>query len=408
MVSTPADEPLRTSGLSQELSQKLDYFGQMIPRCLEHARSAQAQGRPIVGMMCEFTPRELIMAAGAVPVCMCGGSSRTVPAAEPDLPSNLCPLIKSTYGYRMLRSNPFMEMADLIVAETTCDGKKKMYELLGQTRPMYVIELSQKAESVHSLKFWENELRRFRLFLQERFNVEVTDDSIREAIRVMNRERQLRRQLAQVMQANDPPITGRQLLDCRSIISGMAEDFTHYQKLFDHLKTQPGGGYGGRTRVLLTGVPVPHGAERVVEIIENNGGLIVCFENCSGLKPILEDVDEQIQDPIAALAVKYFQVPCSVMTQNDRRMEMIRSMVRQYRPHCVIDLVWHACLTYDIESTRLRRVVEEELGLPYLRIDTDYSPSDSARIATRVAALFESTRSRGSSPMINTRTPFSS
>jgi len=35
-------------------------------------------------------------------------------------------------------------MADLIVAETTCDGKKKMYELMGQTRPVYVLELPQK------------------------------------------------------------------------------------------------------------------------------------------------------------------------------------------------------------------------------------------------------------------------
>ena len=56
----------------------------MIPNCLEYAKKAKAEGRPIVGIMCEYTPRELIMAAGAVPVCLCGGSEATIAAAEED------------------------------------------------------------------------------------------------------------------------------------------------------------------------------------------------------------------------------------------------------------------------------------------------------------------------------------
>ena len=116
----------------------------MIEHCYEYAVAAKAAGRPVVGILCEYTPRELIMAAGGVPVCLCGGSAKTIPAAEQHLPANLCPLIKSTYGYHVLRSNPFLEMADLVVGETTCDGKKKMYELMAETRPMYVLELPHK------------------------------------------------------------------------------------------------------------------------------------------------------------------------------------------------------------------------------------------------------------------------
>jgi benzoyl-CoA reductase/2-hydroxyglutaryl-CoA dehydratase subunit BcrC/BadD/HgdB len=83
------------------------------------------------------------------------------------------------------------------------------------------------------------------------------------------------------------------------------------------------------------------------------------------------------------------------MTPNDRRLETLRQLARQYRPQCVIELIWQACLTYDVESHRVRRLAEEELHLPYLRIETDYSPSDSARIATRVEALFETVRGKG-------------
>jgi benzoyl-CoA reductase/2-hydroxyglutaryl-CoA dehydratase subunit BcrC/BadD/HgdB len=142
-------------------------------------------------------------------------------------------------------------------------------------------------------------------------------------------------------------------------------------------------------------VPLPHGAERVLDIIEDSGGLVVCMENCTGLKPILEDVDEQAPDPLQAIADKYFHLPCSVMTRNDRRRDVLRRLVEQYRPHCIIELVWQGCLTYDVESYRVRRLAEEELKLPYLKIQTDYTPSDSARISVRIEALFEMVRSAG-------------
>jgi benzoyl-CoA reductase/2-hydroxyglutaryl-CoA dehydratase subunit BcrC/BadD/HgdB len=137
-----------------------------------------------------------------------------------------------------------------------------------------------------------------------------------------------------------------------------------------------------------------HGAERVLDIVEGSGGLVVCMETCTGLKPLLEDVDAAASDPMRALAEKYFHLPCSVMTPNDRRLDTLRQLIATYRPQCIIELIWQACLTYDVESYRVRRLVEEEFGLPYLRIETDYSPSDSARIGVRVEALLETVRDR--------------
>ena len=116
------------------------------------------------------------------------------------------------------------------------------------------------------------------------------------------------------------------------------------------------------------------------------------MENCTGIKPLLEDVNAEAEDLIEAIAEKYYHLPCSVMTANDRRMESLRALAKTYRPQCVIELIWQSCLTYDVESSRIRELVEGELQLPYLRIETDYSPSDSARIAVRVEALYETAR----------------
>ncbi len=370
------------------------WFGNMIGNCLAYAQEEHAKGRPIVGIMCEYTPRELIMAAGAIPVCLCGGSPDTIPDAEQDLPTNLCPLIKSTYGYHLQKSNPFLEMAALIVAETTCDGKKKMYELMSDSRPMHILELPQKPDDPDALAHWVAELRKFKETLESTFGVSITDCKLREAMTTMNRERALRRALAELMKADGPALTGRQLIEFKSSISGRCADFAQYEAL---LQQHGNNGHcpenAKRPRVLMTGVPMAHGAERVLEIIEDAGGLVVAMENCTGVKPIIEDVDLEAADPLQAIAEKYFNLPCSVMTKNDARLGLMRELTEQYRPDCVVELIWQACLTYDVESTRIKRLAEEELGLPYLRIEADYSAADTARIRVRVEALLETVRS---------------
>ena len=413
---------------AEALPEPLAWFAGMMDHCYDYAEAAKTEGRPIVGILCEFTPREVILAAGAVPVCLCGGSAATIPEAEQFLPANLCPLIKSTFGHLVKRSNPFLEWADLVVAETTCDGKKKMFELMGATKPMYVLELPQKADDPDALERWTHEVRKLKEHLEQRFHTNITDEKLRDAIRLMNRERGLRRQLADFMTADNPRLTGRQLIEFKSIISGIEADLQQYERairLFGgdqapgvlseqegrarhsvraDLEHREDGAQGTarptigkpRVRVMLTGVPIVHGAERVLEIIENAGAVVVCMENCTGLKPILEDVDLKEPDPIRAIARKYYHLPCSVMTLNTRRFESLRALAAKFRPQCVIELVWQACLTYDIESFHVRKLAEEELRLPYLKITTDYSPSDSARITARVEALLETVRLKSS------------
>jgi benzoyl-CoA reductase/2-hydroxyglutaryl-CoA dehydratase subunit BcrC/BadD/HgdB len=402
MISDPS-QPL--SAARNELPDPAAWFGGMIDHCYDYAEAAKSAGRPIVGIMCEFTPREIILAAGGVPVCLCGGSAATIPAAEQYLPANLCPLIKSTFGYHVTGKNPFLNWSDLVVAETTCDGKKKMFELMGASKPMYVLELPQKAEEPDALEHWVLEMRNLRQHLATRFATEITEAKLIEAIQLMNRERGLRRQLADLMVLETPPLTGRQLLDFKSIISGVEADLQQYERALEHYGqanakvTDHASRITNGTppvRVLLTGVPLVHGAERVLELIEGSGAVVVCMENCTGLKPILEDVDLEAEpDPIRAIARKYYHLPCSVMTPNPRRFESLRALAAKFRPQCIIELVWQACLTYDVESWRVRKVVEEELRLPYLKITTDYSPSDSARITARVEALFEMVRAKG-------------
>lgn len=364
----------------------------MIDHCYDYASEAKEAGKPIVGIMCEFTPREIIMAAGAVPVCLCGGDADMIPPAERDLPANLCPLIKSTYGYLVEKANPFLEWADMVVAETTCDGKKKMFEILGETKATHILELPQKPNETDAFEHWLSELHKLKAALEARYGIKITDGMLRESVRTMNRERKLRRNLAETMKADNPPYTGRELLDHKSSISGLEPDLEQYQKAID--TASPRAVSPDTVRVLLTGVPVVHMAEKVVDLLESSGGLIVCMENCTGVKPIIEDVDENASDIMRAIAQKYFHLSCAVMTKNSSRIDLLRKLAKEYRAECIVDLIWQTCTTYEIESFQVKRLAEEELGLPFLRIVTDYSPSDAARLAVRIEALYETVRQR--------------
>lgn len=361
----------------------------MISECLEYAKSAKEAGRPIIGIMCEYAPREIINACGGVAICLCGGSQKTVESAEVDLSAGICPLIKSTYGYFLEKSNPFLEMADLLVAETTCDGKKKVFEIMGKEKECYTLELPQLSDAAASKEAWLNQCKSFASFLQERFSCEITDDKLRGAIRDFNKERQLRLDLAYLMTRKQPPLTGRELLGHNSIISPLPWAIERYeQSLTKYQGMTECSGHKDRKRVLLTGVPVVHGAERILELIESVGGIVVAQENCTGIKPLTPLVDPDAADPMVAIAEKYFSLPCSVMTPNAGREELLRKLVKDFSPDCIIDLSWQGCHTYDIESLMIREFSKAQ-GLPFLKIQTDYSTADTGQLTTRIQALLE-------------------
>jgi len=154
-------------------------------------------------------------------------------------------------------------------------------------------------------------------------------------------------------------------------------------------------------------VPLEHAGEAVVAVSQvgyrDHRPVVdvdeVCEARCDatgGIDAYSMGCDAEAEDPLRAIAAKYYHLPCSVMTENEGRRDSLRLLAGEYRPQCVVELIWQACLTYDVESHFVKKLVVDELGLPYLRIETDYSPSDTARISLRVQALFETAKAKSS------------
>jgi benzoyl-CoA reductase/2-hydroxyglutaryl-CoA dehydratase subunit BcrC/BadD/HgdB len=355
---------------------------------------AKKEGRKVIGYYCLFSPVEIALAAGAIPVSLCGSKDDPIEEAEKVLPRNLCPLIKSSYWSAATDTCPFFRLSDLVVGETTCDGKKKMFELLAQLRPLHILQLPQNQDPDTALPFWSHQIGKFKERLEKETGTRITDEKLSAAIRLTNKERKAKKDLMDLAKIKPSPVTGRELLtityktgffmDKRKGINLIHEFIDEIQ-----ISAQEGGSpfAPDAPRVLLTGVPVGLDSDKVIRLIERAGANVVCFESCGGYKSV-SLIDEE-KEPLQALAEKYLATPCSIMSPNTRRYELLAELIGAFSVNGVVDLTWQACHTYNVESYSIGRFVEEKFNLPFLHLETDYSESDTAQVRVRIEAFLE-------------------
>lgn len=379
--------------MSNKLPDVFESFNDTRKKGFLTMKEEKDKGRKVVGTFCTYTPRELIYAADAISVSLCSTSDETVPDAEKVLPKNLCPLVKSSYGFAITDKCPYMYFSDMIIGETTCDAKKKMYELLGEIKDTHVMQLPHSKNNF-SMALWKNELVELIKKLEEKFDVKITEDKIKEAIKLCNKERKAMKEFFNLAKLNPSPIKGADMHEAL-YSSNFKFDRELYineiKSLTNSLKEKYDKGETpfkkGTPRILITGCPTGGLVDKIVKQLEDAGSSVVCFENCVGTKNFEMLVDED-KEPIDAIAERYLNIPCSIMTPNDDRMNRIKEYIKDYNVDGVVDVTLTACHTYAIETEKVRRAVES-CGKSYLAVETNYSNSDAGQLKTRLEAFVE-------------------
>lgn len=347
---------------------------------------------PLVGAYCTYFPEEVAWAAGASTVGLCSTSDETMAEAEKDLPANLCPLIKSSYGFAKTDKCPFFYFSDVIVGETTCDGKKKMYELMDEIKPVYMMNLPNKQDE-KAKRYWAEEVYEFKQYMEEKFETEITEEKLRKAVKLGNDIRDAQKNIAQTMKLDPTPMSGLDLfhvtygsqfnMDKEKIpgeINALAKRIIdEYDP--DEREKKP--------RIVVTGCPMGGATEKVIKAIEDNGGAIVSFENCSGEKNFDRNVDLDQEDIVKALADRYIDIGCSVMSPDTNRFELLGRLIDEYQADGVVEMDLVACHTYNVEREKIKRFVQEEKKIPYTYVETDFGQADIGQLNTRMAAFIE-------------------
>ena len=274
-------------------------------------KELKEQGARVVGLFCSFVPVELVYAAGALPVGLCAFTEEPIPAAEADLPRNLCPLIKASYGFALTDTCPYFYFSDLVVGETTCDGKKKMFELLDEIKETYVMQLPHSREP-RALAFWRDEIIAFQKKLEDHFGVTITEEDIRRAIRQKNREREVMRRYLELGKLDPAPMSGYEMgtrVDAGSFSFDLEQRCDEIEARTAEVLADWEANYKGkpsdRPRLLVTGCPNAGVREKIIRAVEEMGASVVAFDTCNGIREKVEPVDENDPDVYSALARKY-------------------------------------------------------------------------------------------------------
>lgn len=380
---------------NHDLPKKFDEFVDARKQGFLAAKEYKENGGRLAGCLCSYTPQEVLDAGHIGAVSLCGTSNETIADAEVVLPKNLCPLIKSTYGFAYSEKCPYTYFSDIIIGETTCDGKKKMYELLNELKETYILQLPQGQGRAYAGDIWYEEVKLLIKKLEDKFGIEITDADLREAVKKRNKLRKAVCEMYNMQVTCPPAMYGTEMMMALQK-GGFTFDVDKQIEQIETLVAETKAAYeaGERPvpksakRILITGCPTGGVIQKVGMVVEHNGGVIVCLDDCGGERTRNRLIDENAEDIVRAISDSYLGINCSVMTPNEGRLENTKKMIEKYKVDGVIEVVLQACHTFNVEAYKTREMVEE-LGVPYLKLETDYSPTDSGQIETRIAAFIE-------------------
>jgi len=368
---------------------------------IKELQAHKAAGGKVVGTFCVYVPEEIILAAGGICVGLCAGTDFSAKEAEAVLPPNLCPLIKSAVGFKVGKLCPYFESSDLIVGETTCDGKKKAWEVLGKYHPMHVMELPHtKSEAARSL--WRTEVFRIKERMEHLAGVKITADGLKAAIALVNGKRAALARLNRLRQANPAPISGKDALLVEQI--AFYDDVRRFtakvNELCDELEQRVKDGVGvfpkETPRLVISGSPMALPNWKVHHVVETSGAVVVGEESCVGSRYFTDAVAEpgdSVESMLDAISRRYLRVNCACFTPNTDRIGQIIEMARNAGAAGVIHYALTFCTPYTVESMGVRDALDKA-RIPLLMIETDYGMGDAAQIKTRVEAFREQLAAR--------------
>ncbi|MFA7165353.1 MAG: double-cubane-cluster-containing anaerobic reductase [Desulfoplanes sp.] len=365
-------------------------------RVRELQEAKQKEGRKVIGTFCVFVPEELTIAANAIQVGLCSGADAGKEEVEKLIPRNTCALIKSLVGFKLAHLCPFTESCDLIVGETTCDGKKKAYETLGEFAPVYVMEVPQ-CTSEDDKVLWKAEIIRYKEKIEEMTGNTITAESLKKAIVIVNNKRKAIQRLNKLRVAEPVPISGRDALLINQV--GFYDDperFTAQVNLLcDQLEEKIAKGEGvapkGTPRLLMSGCPMAVPNWKLPYVTESAGAIIVGEESCVGTRNIRDLVDESgetVDDMINALTDRYLKIDCACFTPNTERVDNILDLAKATKADGVLQYTLMFCQPYAQENFRVEKSLRQE-EIPSMIVETDYGMEDVEQLKTRIEAFVE-------------------
>jgi bzd-type benzoyl-CoA reductase N subunit len=347
------------------------------------------RGGKVVGFFCSTVPEELFTAAGLLPFRMRGTGSTSTELSDAFFSPINCGFPRHTFNQALRGEYDFL---DGLVCINSCDHVRRIYDnwIRNLKTPfVQVMSLPRKVQEPQ-VKWYYDELNILREQMEEHFGVEITDECVKDAIRLHNEIRALQKRLYELRRADRPPITGAETLAV--MVAGTAMPREVYkellQELLDELVQSEGSG-DYRARLMIVGGELDDPG--YLEIIEEQGGLVVTDSTCFGSRLMWKAVDEGEEDPIRALARYYIadRPSCPRMYGDQpNRIAYTRELIKEFKVDGVIGERLLFCDQWVVEHYMTTQDLKKD-GIPFMTLDREYVLSGKGQLRTRVQAFLE-------------------
>ena len=362
-----------------------------------------ANNRKVIGTYCLMVPEELIYAAGAIPVRLCGGSYEASSIGDELVPRDTCPVVKASVGFTSLDLIFLYQICDAVIVPTTCDAKRKMGEELSNFTEVWMLEVPHVKESEGSRRQWLEQLYALKKNIEKLTGKGFSGGKIRRkaldaAIKMVGRAQNEARRLYELRKASPPIILGREaMLAINAYSFDTAPGWTEAMaRLNDELETRCQEGRSvcseRAPRVLLAGSPTIFPNLKIPSLLEEMGAVIVADESCMGSRYLYDPVgttEKSVTDMMVGIAARYLMpCVCPSFAPNEDRLFRLLQMAEEFEIDGIIYHVLKGCIIYDFELIRVEKIMKEK-NIPLLRVETDYSPEDIEQLRTRIEAFIE-------------------
>jgi benzoyl-CoA reductase/2-hydroxyglutaryl-CoA dehydratase subunit BcrC/BadD/HgdB len=366
-------------------------------------RAAKESGKKVIGYFCLFAPTELILAADAIPVRVNSGWYDTSKLGDRVVPVEVCPMVRSTIGAKMIGLSPYLELSDALISVLTCDGMTKLGEILSDYKPVWAMTLPRVKDSTQSLHLWNAEIKAVKGQIEALTGNKIKRKQLKSAVEQTQRATKAFRRL-QELRKGAPVIMGRDAMLVNQTY--MWDDIARWtektealcDELEERVRQKNWACPPDTPRVMVTGTPMiwPDNWKLPTLIEEGNPrGVLVADELCSSERLLYDPVgvDEwSVGDMLNAISQRYLMAstcPCFTSKDgNEDRINWLLNKIKEWDINGVIYYVHRGCILYAMEYTRVKKVLDH-INIPVYYLDTEYTREDVGQMKTRVEAFLE-------------------
>lgn len=368
----------------------MEIFKEWYEKRHEYARDWKKRtGGRVVGYLCTYVPEEILYAADVLPVRILG-SHEPQDVTEPHIFGMFCPFCRDCLAQGLKGRYEYL---DGIMIAQSCLHIRQAFTSWRIHIPLdfnYYLPMPNHVQSPRALPYLKGELLAFKEALEKWTGKSLKEEDLQRGIDIMNRSRQLTRELYETRKQDNPPLSGEEAM--YSVVSSQMVDKRDYNHaLQDALQRLPQREVETDSRVRLMIIGSEDDDTEFVRMVESLGAVFVVDDHCTGSRYFWNDV-EPGTDPIEGIASRYIQrVPCPSKDWPERtRIGHIKKLAREWNVQGAIVIQQKFCDPHELDIPAVMDSFKKE-GIPVQFLEFDVTVP-VGQFRTRVEAFLEMLR----------------